>query len=408
MTAPAPDPLTWHQARRDGGVPTVSVLAGPVGLGVRAWRAWAADTTRPVAQSPVGPPESVAAAWAAAAFAAADPANLAAAWLHARVRPPPDLGRMTRYDLDQLWRTLPADPTAPASAAAHWLLAGRLNGTAADPAAFVRGVAVAAPGRPAEWGRVYRAVCDLSPPPPFPPALLVLPPAAATPGWFARLLRELEAVVAAVPSLPVAVAVPREDFDALLAAEPNTRVAALAREGLVEVRGVSAADLAARLAAAGVAPPPSAATLQSLTADGLADEAAAAYVAAAKAVRERDPADPFRSEPERFLFEKLESTPETAGLFRPNVRLPFAHGPRAAEADLLAAGLKLVVEIDGGYYHLTEAQYRRDREKDWLYQRHAYWVLRFLAEDVVDRTAAVLGAILTAVAARRPAPPPPA
>ena len=114
---------------------------------------------------------------------------------------------------------------------------------------------------------------------------------------------------------------------------------------------------------------------------------AEAFVAAARAVRDPTPADiesDFRSVHEAFLFEQLESMPQTAGLFRPNHPLEFRHGHQMAEGDLVAESLKLAVEVDGGFYHLNAEQYRRDRRKDWLYQRHGYLVLRFLAEDVVS------------------------
>lgn len=76
------------------------------------------------------------------------------------------------------------------------------------------------------------------------------------------------------------------------------------------------------------------------------------------------------------------------------------------EADLVAEALRLAVEVDGGFYHLAPDQYRRDRRKDWLYQRHGYLVLRFLAEDVVGELETVLDTILEAVALRRASAPP--
>jgi very-short-patch-repair endonuclease len=67
--------------------------------------------------------------------------------------------------------------------------------------------------------------------------------------------------------------------------------------------------------------------------------------------------------------------------------------------------LKLVVEVDGGHYHLNPHQYRRDRRKDVLYQRHGYLVLRFLAEDVVEDLETILTTILDVVSLRRGNPP---
>jgi very-short-patch-repair endonuclease len=72
---------------------------------------------------------------------------------------------------------------------------------------------------------------------------------------------------------------------------------------------------------------------------------------------------------------------------------------------LLAERLKLVVEVDGGHYHLNQPLYRRDRRKDRLNQRHGCLVPRFLAEDVIDDLEMILTTILAAVALRRGAPP---
>jgi very-short-patch-repair endonuclease len=116
-----------------------------------------------------------------------------------------------------------------------------------------------------------------------------------------------------------------------------------------------------------------------------------------------DPAgvDRARSAAERYLYEQLESLPETAGLFRLNELLDFRFGPdRAIEVDLSATSLNLAIEIDG-YYHFQDSDsYRRDRRKDMELQKHGYMVVRVLAEDVVCRLEEVLETILAAVAFR--------
>ena len=94
---------------------------------------------------------------------------------------------------------------------------------------------------------------------------------------------------------------------------------------------------------------------------------------------------------------------ETAGLFTANRELEFFHGTKSAEADLVSTELMLAIEIDGAYYHLNAEQYRRDRRKDHGYQQHGYWVLRFLAEDIVADLEGILNTILEAVATRRSA-----
>lgn len=398
-----PTLLDWHQTRRAAGVPTVSTLAGPVGLGVREWRRWAGRAGLAVAQVDAAGVEPLARAWVAEVFARADPTALALSWVAGRTAVRPDVGRLTRYDLDQLWHTLGVDPADPAAAAAYLALASAADGRRPDPAEFAG--ALAAAGQPA---RVFAGVSGLVPSD-LPPALLVVPPGSdGLTSWFGRTIRELEAVAVAVPRLSVGVCVPTSAFEAAAAADPTSRATAFAREGMIPVSGVGVAELTDQLRAAGVGPPP-ATTLARLVADGLDPEVAAAFVDAARAVRRAAPADAaddFRSVHERFLFEQLESLPETAGLFRPNRPLPFRHGPQAAEADLVAERLKVVVEVDGTHYHLNQPQYRRDRRKDWEYQRHGYLVLRFLAEDVVDDLEPILATILDAVALRRARPSP--
>lgn len=396
--------LDWHQVRRSQSVATVSVLVGPAGLGVRAWRGWAGRANRPVAQATSTDPMEIARLWVAAAFAATGPVSLAANWLTARLPanrsgPPCALDRMTRYDLDTLWRTLPTAGNDPVAAVAYAVFTTVADGRNLDAKELVNSLATAEGGIPA----ALAGVCGLGPDRSWPGLLLVPSDPRAAGTCSQHLLPFLEAVTAEAPALPVGLVLSQSAYEAALVKVGHSRIGGLAREGRIELAGVSVGELSARLHAAGVAPPPPA-TLTQLTANGLAPEVAEAFVEAAVAVQSvttRDGVSDFRSVHERFLFEQLESLPETAGLFRPNRALPFRHGPQTAEADLLAEALNLVVEVDGRHYHLNEDQYRRDRRKDWLYQRHGYWVLRFLAEDVVADLETILATVLEAVALRR-------
>jgi superfamily II DNA or RNA helicase len=105
--------------------------------------------------------------------------------------------------------------------------------------------------------------------------------------------------------------------------------------------------------------------------------------------------DRARSASERFLFQRLETLPQTKGCFHLNVELdiPF-DGWGRMEIDLLCTVMKLAIEIDGSQHlHSVEA-YRRDRRKDILLQEKGYKVLRFLAEDVGKCLDDVLDTIL--------------
>lgn len=108
--------------------------------------------------------------------------------------------------------------------------------------------------------------------------------------------------------------------------------------------------------------------------------------------------DHARSKAERRLHDALARDRRTAGRFLLNVRVPDVGD---AEIDLLAAPARLAVEIDGWFhFHSGPEAYRRDRAKDVKLQRAGYFVMRFLAEDVMDRLELVVDDIAVALAAR--------
>ncbi|MBW0000371.1 MAG: DUF559 domain-containing protein [Verrucomicrobia bacterium] len=97
-----------------------------------------------------------------------------------------------------------------------------------------------------------------------------------------------------------------------------------------------------------------------------------------------------RSAAEALLFAVLDARPATRKKFRLNAPLDFSFGPRPAEGDLTATQARLVVEIDGYHHFRDQAGYRRDRRKDELLQAHGWFVIRFLAEDIVSDLETVL------------------
>lgn len=102
-----------------------------------------------------------------------------------------------------------------------------------------------------------------------------------------------------------------------------------------------------------------------------------------------------RSASERFLFYRLETLPQTKGLFRLNSELdiPF-DGWGRMEVDFVCTTAKLAIELDGDQHLNSVDAYRRDRRKDALLQENGYIVLRFLAEDLGKRLDDVLDTIL--------------
>ncbi|MHB1158389.1 MAG: endonuclease domain-containing protein [Phycisphaerales bacterium] len=108
-----------------------------------------------------------------------------------------------------------------------------------------------------------------------------------------------------------------------------------------------------------------------------------------------------RSATEAFLYQRLQSLPQTTGRFGLNVELPIPFdGWGHMEVDLLDAKARIAIELDGSQ-HLADADaYRRDRRKDALLQENGYIVLRFLAEDVGKGLDDVLDTILRALVRR--------
>ena len=87
--------------------------------------------------------------------------------------------------------------------------------------------------------------------------------------------------------------------------------------------------------------------------------------------------------------------PATKGLFELNGKLeiPFGANPYM-EVDFLSRAAKLAVEIDGERHFDDKNAYRRDRRKDELLQGEGYFVLRFLAEDVMSDLGTVIDRIV--------------
>jgi len=138
-----------------------------------------------------------------------------------------------------------------------------------------------------------------------------------------------------------------------------------------------------------------AASVRRLIRDGVDAPLAGLFVVATRAACDGQRA---RSAAEAFLFQRLESLGETAGLFRLNAKLPipFDHWSEM-EVDLFCADHKLAIEIDGPQHLADPAAYRRDRRKDALLQESGCHVLRFLAEDLSKHLDATLDAILRAI-----------
>ncbi len=146
-----------------------------------------------------------------------------------------------------------------------------------------------------------------------------------------------------------------------------------------------------------------ASSVRRLVRDGVDDPLANLFVHAARPFApDAEGIHRARSASEAFFYHRLETLPDTAGLFRLNVQLPIPFDSRGhMEVDLLCAEARIAIELDGGQHLADPEAYRRDRRKDILLQENGYFVLRFLAEDVGKHLDAILDTIQRTLVHRR-------
>lgn len=201
-----------------------------------------------------------------------------------------------------------------------------------------------------------------------------------------------------VPALSIALAVPAEIWDHYLVTGPESRTKALLREGEIAVPVINPTTVKQTLTEAGVVESVAAVIAANGVDAALLESAVSAIHGTASPPTTQAEDDRARSAAERFLFEFLESLPETAGRFELNATLDFRFGPRPAEVDLLCRSPRIAIEVDGYFHFLSPEAYRRDRTKDWELQQRGFLVLRFLAEDVIPKVDLIRDRILDAIA----------
>lgn len=144
--------------------------------------------------------------------------------------------------------------------------------------------------------------------------------------------------------------------------------------------------------------------IKRLIADGMDRPLAALFVQATEPFTEVNGTgtDRARSASEAFLYQRLQSLPQTQGCFKVNQKLPLPfRGNSSMEVDFLCSDARLVIEVDGERHFSDPEAYRRDREKDFLLQEAGYLVLRFAAEDLGKHLNEVLDRIIRCLSSIR-------
>lgn len=376
--------LDRHTIRRTTGVPTVSLLVGPIGAGGRAWRRWSASVRRsvvvairslfPYAEWVRAVAEQIDLPAAAVRYlaqrAGRDPDELLAEWQD-----------KTTADCERFCNTLAPNVDDDLLRAVAMLAISQ--GSRSAVAALLSDLGE----------RIVSVIARLTPSAMWPSILFIagsadsfLSVAPVAVRWAMRL-----------PALSIAIAVPAGVWDQYLITAPESRAKALLKEGELAVPVIDAATVEQTLTEAGAVRSATAAIAANGTDVALLESAIDAVRASSTPPTTAVEDGRARSAAERFLFEFLESLPETAGRFELNATLDFRFGPRQAEVDLLCRLPRIAVELDGYFHFLASDAYRRDREKDWELQRRGFVVLRFLAEDVIPQLDIIRDRILDAL-----------
>jgi len=411
--------LDLHEQKRRDGLPTISVLCGHVGVCHSSLRDWSTANRRARA---LLPPDrlslgAVVEAWLNQFTADHDLSDEATVWLAGRLGlPSRELGCLLRpkgpLELEMILdRALPLPSETGVERLCHWILQSsldRLPGQLETSGLAERlDTALEAYSRP--WARVLVALGTLIPPDRQPVLVWTCHGIRGDSKALTRLdaaARILTELAMAQPLLSIAMIVEPAVWNTYLEQAAESRIKALLRDSVLPVPDIIKA---AAIRSTANRPGGFVRAFDRSISPSAENEAS-------RTLRTRfhetlhvleeldsDPDDPrlqdrARSAAERYLYERLESRPETAGLFQLNSALGFPFGAnRPIEADLAAVSLNLVVEIDG-YYHFQDLDsYRRDRRKDLELQKHGFLVIRVLAEDVVCRLEEVFETIVAAI-----------
>ena len=381
--------LDRHARRRAEGIATLSTLVGPLEQGRALLDAWSRHRGLSVVVARDEDARGMVSAWATALAAERDLTSDAEAFVVLSQATGPRRELLFRGKTLHERTVLLDGLTPPHSEPATWNLCRALL---ESPVLPTRG----------ELPAAVRGAIQLDPRATL-QALLALVPYGSTPALRIRAepsdfraLRTAVSLCAVAPALTLVCVLSPDSLDAHLRRK-ESRVQAMLREGQLDLPEAPPEALAPTPVST-VAP-----SLARIQQEGIPEPVLARYAEAAQAITRarREVEDRARSEQERFLFDLLQHLPSTRGLFALNARVDVGHGSRPLEVDLLCRELKLAVELDGHFHFRDDERFRRDRRKDLALQRAGYWVVRFLADDVVPRLEELLETLDTLIAARR-------
>jgi very-short-patch-repair endonuclease len=384
------DEIERHQARREVGIPTLTVMVGKLALARECWSRWSLSIGRSVLETRSSDQDSALTDWRDRLIVEGCLRSHALDRVSARLH-------ISHPRAESLLRELPQEK--------RWNLLMKAFPSTSDSSidALFRSILLDVP----ETWTSFSMQIELVPE-------LVAWLGAAAPTLFVVSDPENEAMdraawvgalAEAVPALPICLAVAPDAFSKFRSLAPENHAKALLTECAIVSLDATSPDSAEqpRRRESGfqtdVEPVLRSAAELGADEETLEEvvkiERELALAAQGGGHRQRETA---RSEAERLFLRMLELCPQTAGLFRLNGKVEIeGWATPQMEIDLLCDSLRIAVELDGFYHFVDKQRYKLDRKKDFLLQRSGFLVIRLHADDILSNLRENLDTLIAAI-----------
>ena len=385
--------LTIHSERRSQGIPVLTVLTGTLNDTQGIWCHWIQQESRDTVVWSSGMAKSLSISWIEKLLVRADLQHQLLLYLAQANQCTAEeilltLRNKSSYELEIFQRQLPIQLSTQESLLLSWFLTqiALSRELTPDLASNLAQAMKLEDGENLAQG--ITAFTKLLPVAVLPGLLVEMTDDELLRSPFTRILAQ---IAECLPEIPVALSIVPAHFENYCIKAPESRIKAMLRLGIIKAQPYSnshyiLSDKTNQILRQCNAP------------TQLYEEAQSLFWLIAE---KKDDPSIARSQAEQFLFHILEWVPETRGVFKLNVKMPFKFGNRLMEIDLFSTADRIALEIDGYYHFQGPESWRRDRRKDLALQMQDVLILRFLAEDVVSRLDEILDSVYQALQHRR-------
>jgi hypothetical protein len=382
--------LTLHQQQRNQNIPTFSVLGGERYTTRKIWQQWITNQSKTTVIWSINDSTSLLIGWLGKLFTLRTVRSdllhyLADATGYPTAQIEPYLLYKTEYELNIFQQRLSVKLSDTAESILRWLIGWVASNEAITTDLMQTLVQLLYNQGTPKLSGVISACAEILPTDTLPGLLVELQDGDISSVW--SLMQSLADIVELQPNLPIAISASPQTLAYFFSSTTADRIHTMLRAGAIDISSFPVQRT--------ILPSAIKQFLNQHNAPArLIDEA---ELLVRRLAEEKTGTPATRSQAEQFLFHILELIPDTRHQFKPNYKMPFNFGNQAMEIDLYAPTARLAIEIDG-YYHFQEPDaWRRDRRKDFELQTKGILILRFLANDVVNRLEEIISTICQAL-----------